>query len=767
MKRWMVWLMAISLMGNLQAQKKWDGGGASGDWNNAQNWYPDGLPIATDSVVLDNSYVSGNYTVNLPGGNVTTQVKTLLIQSNAGVITLIIPSTNTGAPGFQVNGSGDALVIGDQCVFKNSSGASAGNTLTVTGNIRINNGGKYTHQTIRSNATVIDRLSTAAGTEKGIFEFDVPSTAGYTVSLSNNTFGSLVFRALASNGNKPYSGSGSSNLTIRGDLVVDTGVQLTSTVVADIVVNGKLDISGKFSLNPSSAGTSGRSLKLSGSNVMVKGLGSLLMNTNFRNIEITRGAGVTMQRNLQLINTVHALLNYGTLDLGNFYLWGDGKYVQQDSAILYNGAVAGISKSKDSGAVRTVQQSFSKKAGYHFNGNNLQTIGTGFPDSVATLGINNAAHCSITSSVCVTDSLVLIKGNFITDSLHLIQFAGKKIRSNSNQWGERIGGWEESYIQGPFQINLMDTTTVYVPIGKSSYAPLKIKNTIARKNKLLLEYLEAAHAIQNRESNISAINNNGYWNIQSIDGDALHTSVSVGFKQSENNLTAGATLKPFVLNTKETNPLWKTAIGNYIGNSEKGWIVMDSTTTDFQSLSFGYAQTTGLLPIKTPVLEYVIKQDLVLLSWQNLNQQAQVEYILERSTDGKYFEEVYQEKNKLFNNQTFQWIDYLPKKGSYFYRLKEIATDETSYSNTLVVKSKNEGKPYLVGNSVNDQLKIIFPGSCSEYHLQIVNTNGFVLYQTFVNTNYFETRVSSLKSGIYFVRLFGNQQSFTLSFFKF
>ena len=283
----------------------------------------------------------------------------------------------------------------------------------------------------------------------------------------------------------------------------------------------------------------------------------------------------------------------------------------------------------------------------------------------------------------------------------------------------------------------------------------------------MIEYVETASSIQNRESNISAINNNGYWNVQPLDGDALHTSVSIGFKQSANNLTAGATLKPFVLNVKENNPMWKTAPGNYIGNAERGWIVMDSSTTDFQYLNFGYAQTTGLLPIKTPVLEYVIKQNLVFLSWKNQNQEVPVEYILERSNDGKYFEEVYQEKGNLVNKQTFQWFDHLPQSGWYYYRLKILSTDEITFSNTLVVKSKNEGQPYLVSNQVNDQIKIIFPSPCNVFQLQVVNTSGLVLFQTFVNTNYFETRVSSLKSGMYFVRLFGNQRSFTLSFFKF
>jgi len=49
---------------------------------------------------------------------------------------------------------------------------------------------------------LIDRIVQTVGTEKGIFEFDVPGTAGYTVSLTGNTFGSLSFRAAAAGASK-------------------------------------------------------------------------------------------------------------------------------------------------------------------------------------------------------------------------------------------------------------------------------------------------------------------------------------------------------------------------------------------------------------------------------------------------------------------------------------------------------------------------------------------------------------------------------------
>jgi hypothetical protein len=91
---------------------------------------------------------------------------------------------------------------------------------------------------------LIDKLSTSPGTENGIFEFDVPGLAGYTVSLTSNVFGSLKFSQFTAGGNKSYSGSGTGNLIIRGDLIIDSAVQVSSTLTADICSVVTLSLKG-------------------------------------------------------------------------------------------------------------------------------------------------------------------------------------------------------------------------------------------------------------------------------------------------------------------------------------------------------------------------------------------------------------------------------------------------------------------------------------------------------------------------------------------
>ena len=209
----MCWLAIIFLFvrSELLSQVKWDGGGGDNEWNNATNWYPDGLPSASDEVVLDNDITGGDYSVQLPAGAFTVTVKQLHIKPGHGNhIELVLPKENTVTPALVVSGTPDALSIADQGILRNSSGATAGDAIQILGTFRIENGGKYIHNTPRGNASIINQLASDAGTEKGIFEFDVPGTAGYTVSLTGNTFGTLIFAA--GSGLKSYSGSGTTSL---------------------------------------------------------------------------------------------------------------------------------------------------------------------------------------------------------------------------------------------------------------------------------------------------------------------------------------------------------------------------------------------------------------------------------------------------------------------------------------------------------------------------------------------------------------------------
>ncbi len=228
----LVLLSVISLFYGFAATKTWTGGANDGKWSNAGNWNNNILPQAADDIVLDNSIQAGSYIVTLPDIPVT--IKTISIRPVSGqTIEFILPATNlntatgTGSTvaGLTVTGPGYGIVIEAGGILLNASNASSGDNLVFADSIRINNGGRYIHHTRASHANNIVRLlSSAPGTELGIFEFDVPTTASYTVSISNRVYGSLVFSATAAMGTKTYACNGSNELTINGQLQINPGV---------------------------------------------------------------------------------------------------------------------------------------------------------------------------------------------------------------------------------------------------------------------------------------------------------------------------------------------------------------------------------------------------------------------------------------------------------------------------------------------------------------------------------------------------------------
>ncbi|MEN3039724.1 MAG: hypothetical protein ABDI07_11375, partial [Candidatus Kryptonium sp.] len=104
-----------------QQVKKWDRGAGTDNWSDAGNWDSDGVPGPDDDVVLDNTYVSGNYTINLPTG--TVEIGALEISPDSGVTITIIGSSDLIVAGNLVIGFDATLssnMTGD-LVFKGSN----------------------------------------------------------------------------------------------------------------------------------------------------------------------------------------------------------------------------------------------------------------------------------------------------------------------------------------------------------------------------------------------------------------------------------------------------------------------------------------------------------------------------------------------------------------------------------------------------------------------------------------------------------------------
>jgi hypothetical protein len=235
----------------LKAQVRWDGGGGNGQWMTAANWVGDKLPASASDVILDNSIVTGNYIVTLPSGNNAVSVKSLTILPGPGnTIELLLPAANTAIPAFTTSGPGYGLTINNGGIFRNASGATAsGAPVDISDSLKINNGGRYIQSSPRSHVDVVTVLSKAAGTEQGIFEFDIPGTAGATPSASGKTYGTLQLSATAAGGVRNYSSTGSQNITIRGDFIIGSGVNYSlSFTGAFIIKRNYVQNGGMFNL---------------------------------------------------------------------------------------------------------------------------------------------------------------------------------------------------------------------------------------------------------------------------------------------------------------------------------------------------------------------------------------------------------------------------------------------------------------------------------------------------------------------------------------
>lgn len=230
---------------NTASQIRWDGQSGDGQWSTPANWSENVVPGAGNDVLLDNSFITGSYTVILPTGNTSVTIRSLTITPAPGNnITVVLPATNTAEPGLTLTSSGTGLTINNGAVFRNASGAGSGTPVNIAGTVWIGNGGRYIHNTPRPHVDIVAALATAPATATGVFEFDIPGNSAQFISFTNRTFGTLVLSAAATGNTRTYTANGNSRTIIRGDLIIGDGVTFNLNLNNTIVVQGNYEQRG-------------------------------------------------------------------------------------------------------------------------------------------------------------------------------------------------------------------------------------------------------------------------------------------------------------------------------------------------------------------------------------------------------------------------------------------------------------------------------------------------------------------------------------------
>lgn len=216
----------------------WDGEGADGHWSNALNWSGNTIPGSADDVVIDNSIVSGNYTITLP--DLAVVIRSISILPNSGFhIIVLLPSSNTIAlNSFVTTGTGYSFLLGNGATFINGATVTSGTNLSISDSLQIQNGGRYVHRTRSGHATWLAKLSKMSNTISGTIEFDVP-VSSYVVSLSGRTYGNLVLSSVQHGSPVTYSGNGAQNVNVKGELHLLHSATLTlSFSGGEFIVDG-------------------------------------------------------------------------------------------------------------------------------------------------------------------------------------------------------------------------------------------------------------------------------------------------------------------------------------------------------------------------------------------------------------------------------------------------------------------------------------------------------------------------------------------------
>jgi hypothetical protein len=745
-------------------QVRWDGEGLDGRWDNPANWQPDGIPPPGAAVLLDNSLLAGNYTITLPAGNATIELTSLHIAPAAGTaVVLILPRENTASPGLRITGADESLVLERGAVLRNASGATAGETLQVLGSFRIANEGHYIHQTPRGNAALIDRLSTSPGTETGIFEFDVPGTAGYTVSLTGNIFGTLAFGAAAAGGIKSYSGSGASVLRIRGNWIIRPGATLTTTLNANIVLDGSLLIDGTLQLQPSTSGTSGRSILCRSPDGQIGGTGTLALQANFRDIVIESGAQYSLGRSIVLPfaqNSVR-VLGGASLQMDSYVISGAGRFSLDAAGSLSIGHPGGIPAAGQDGQVTTAFREFHPRAIYRYTGTSNQVTGDGLPSEMATLVVDKpAGDLRLSGNVTITDTFNLQRGIVRSSPSAIPVLRNAILVSPPNLYGNRDEGWENSFVDGPVQYASEGPGSQAIPVGKSGvFAPMRITRETEGVAAYTVEYhpqafgsLQPVNAAVLRK--VSSLE---YWSVSaSGPASAIPARIALSWRPSS-EVGAGDAAKSElrVAQYEDRGGGWQwEALGEvpqWRESNGYGWLESDRQAVSFQAFTLGSSGVLNPLPLRRLSLHAETRESVVYLRCLPEGDGDCPPLQLEKSSDGQYFTSLGIPSPGDACGREVRWTDSAPSGPLTYYRVREAGREKGISSPIVRVEAPASAKPALFPNPATNLLVIQVPGIRSGTPASIVQMDGRRVRHIFLQGEIHREDISTLPPGRYYL----------------
>ena len=741
----MLWVM-LCLSASAVGQKKWDGEGLDSLWSNERNWFPDGIPLPSDDVIIDNERVSGGYTIILPSGLIAVNIQSLSILPGKGnAIVVELPNSNIASTALTIGSSGNGFRIGKSGIFINNSGASSGNPILLNGSFSIENGGRYIHRTQRGNATIVSKLLLEPSTYQGIFEFDVPGNAGYTLSVSGKQFGNLLISSTAA-GKKSYTGSGISGLRIYGDLEIGDSSSFTSSLNNSISIGSNLFVKGRLSLNPSLSDTINRDLQFNGDSSSIAITGNWSLGNNFNQVLVSRGR-LQLKSNLTMENpnATWRISPSAAVMLGIYSVAGSASMVADSASTLGFGATEGISRDIAIGNIRMEKLSLHPKTNYVFYGEGTQQTGGRFPGNAASLTVNKpSGQLRLSLPLQVSDSLKLEKGNLITDTTNILTFSGSNIQASRN-----------AFVTGPFSYWANSAKDLQFPVGKANYyAPVTLSRKSTEPIFIQVEYQAMGHSFPDSAIAfpVRSVSNSEYWTIKKMmPSDSLPSQDILRLSLGSNS-TSNIIGQPLLVRIAPAAVRWEL-LPLYADNPIPNTVASAPTKLTTGIYAFG-SMFPSALPREDLELCQQERNGFTRLSWSTDMDQTAMQYVVEKSIGNGPYAAMDSIPSKKKPGKTSYSFDLRSSTiRGHFIRIRSVDNKGINiYSNILYIKAANE-MMQLFPNPSNNILKI-GPLNDPQARVQLINPMGQIIHaRSWEKENHLEMDIQQLKPGKYFVVL--------------
>ena len=335
-------------------------------------------------------------------------------------------------------------------------------------------------------------------------------------------------------------------------------------------------------------------------------------------------------------------------------------------------------------------------------------------------------------------------------------------------------GSSASYVNGPLYKELNGSTNFTFPIGKNGhYRPIGIVGP-TKTAQWTAEY-STSHNYSDMSSELAQVSSVDFWSLNNVGGGKANITLTWG----ANTGVVEGLEDSIVVATLDGSDVWQSkgrADTCNTGSSSGGTVTSDDQISFSEKFfTLGSISTNNQLPIE--LLSFNVEKEgaKALIKWTTGSELNNDYFVIERSKNGRDFEQVTTVSAAGNSNQAINYhtYDYKPLEGLSYYRLKQVDFNgEYTYSemiplDNIIVKGKEKKMSVFPNPLTQSELNIHLAGFGNNEQVEVLfmDSYGRIVYSRKVNTMYRDQvyikldLTGKLDKGIYLLNVISEDDS--------